>query len=73
MHNNRDEVWTIISGEGKVLIDGNGKNVNIGDTIRIMSGSKHYIEALTDMDIIEIQIGNEINVNDKVKFPLDDM
>ena len=73
MHNNRDEVWTIISGEGKVLIDGNGKNVNIGDTIRIMSGSKHYIEALTDMDIIEIQIGNEINVNDKVKFQLDDM
>lgn len=70
MHNYRNEVWTVVFGKGKVLVDGIEKILYAGDVIAIAAGCKHTIEAITGLDIIEVQIGNEISVNDKVKFPM---
>lgn len=74
MHNMREEVWTIVSGSGKAIIDGIERILQAGDVITIAIGCKHTIEAITPLDIIEIQLGGEINVKDKVKFasPLKD-
>ena len=33
------------------------------------AGRKHTIIAETELKIIEVQLGKEINVNDKHKFP----
>ena len=69
MHNEREEVWTIVAGTGKVIIDGTEKILQKGDVITIEAGCRHTIEAITALDIIEVQLGNEIYVGDKVKFP----
>lgn len=66
-HKRRDEVWTVISGKGIVVVDGNKMNVSSGDVIRMPKGSKHTVKAITELKIMEVQIGTEIRVDDKVK------
>lgn len=71
MHNNREEVWTVTSGRGRAIIDGVEQILNVGDVVKIAIGCKHTIEALTALDMIEVQLGDDISVADKVKFPVD--
>lgn len=70
-HEFRDEVWTIIYGEGRTVVDGIECKVNAGDVITINSGCKHTIIADTELHVIEVQLGSEINAHDKQKFDLD--
>lgn len=70
-HGFRDEVWTIIYGEGRTVVDGIERKVNAGDVVTINSGCKHTIIADTELHVIEVQLGSEINVHDKQKFDLD--
>lgn len=67
MHNYREEVWTIVFGEGKTIIDGFEQLVKTGDVIRIPVGCKHTVEAISTLDVVEVQIG-EISVADKIKY-----
>lgn len=67
-HSRRDEVWTIISGEGRTIIDGIEKPVKVGDVITMKAGTKHTIIADTKLQIIEVQLGKEIDVADKQKY-----
>ncbi len=71
MHNYREEVWTVVSGKGKAVVDGMEQMLRTGDVIMIAAGCKHTVEALSDLDIIEVQLGDEISISDKIKFPLD--
>lgn len=71
MHIYREEVWTVISGKGKTIVGGMEHLLRTGDVITIAAGCKHMVEALTDLDIIEVQLGEEISVTDKIKFPLE--
>ena len=70
MHNYREEVWTVVSGEGKSIVDGMEQMLRAGDVITIAAGCKHTVEAITALDIVEVQIGDEISVTDKIKFDL---
>ena len=70
-HASRDEIWNIVSGQGEVIVDEEVRKVCKGDVVSIKSGNKHMIKATTGMEIIEIQMGKEISVNDKCKFKLD--
>lgn len=70
-HEHRDEVWTIISGEGKTVVDGMEQSVKAGDVITMERGCRHAIYANTEMTLIEVQLGKEINVDDKIKYELD--
>lgn len=69
-HERRDEIWNIISGNGIVFIDGIKQHVKIGDVIKIPAGCKHIIIAENDMQIIEVQLGKDISINDKRKHKL---
>lgn len=69
MHNYREEVWTVVSGKGKAIVDGMEQILRTGDVITIAAGCKHMVEAIEDLDIIEVQLGDEISVSDKIKFP----
>lgn len=71
-HERRDEVWTIISGKGIVVTDGMKITVGSGDVVRMPKGCKHTIAAITELKVMEVQIGKEIRVEDKVKLPLPD-
>lgn len=66
-HERRDEVWTIISGKGRTIIDGFEQVVKSGDTIKIQVGCKHTIIADTQLKVIEVQLGRDISVRDKIK------
>ena len=68
MHHHRDEVWTVVSGNGVVTIDGRKQDVKAGDVVTVKAGSKHMVEAVTNLDIVEVQIGKEISADDKEKF-----
>lgn len=70
-HRNRDEVWVVISGEGKTVVDGMEQHVNTGDVITMSAGCRHTIFAESELKLIEVQLGEDINVNDKQKFELE--
>lgn len=67
-HSVRSEIWNIISGTGKVCINGEHKAVKAGDVIQIPVNTRHSIKAYEKMEIIEIQLGEAIKVDDKSKY-----
>lgn len=67
-HERRDEVWTIVAGTGKTIVDGMEQPVTSGDVITIQAGCKHTIIADTELKVIEVQLGKEISVHDKQKY-----
>lgn len=67
-HEQRDEVWTVVAGEGETLIDGMTQTIRPGDVITILAGCKHRVRALTELTIIEVQLGDNITVHDKRKY-----
>ena len=68
-HRERDEVWVVISGTGKTVVDGVEQTVKTGDVITMQAGCRHTVMAETELKLVEVQLGNEINVHDKQKFP----
>ncbi|SFG27159.1 sugar phosphate nucleotidyltransferase [Oribacterium sp. WCC10] len=70
-HNNRDEVWVVISGKGKTIVDGMEQNVKAGDVITMSAGCRHTVIAETELKLIEVQLGEAINAEDKQKFELE--
>ena len=71
-HSRRDEVWTVISGRGRTVVDGMSQEVQVGDVITMAAGCRHTVFAETELKLIEVQLGQEISVSDKQKFELDD-
>ena len=41
-HNKRSEVWTIVEGNGEVIIDGKKNSLKYGDCIKIDKTSQKY-------------------------------
>ena len=70
-HERRNEVWTIVSGEGTVIVDGMSQHVHAGDVVTIQAGCRHTIIADTDLKIVEVQLGKDIDVKDKKKYELE--
>ena len=70
-HDRREEVWTVIEGEGTSVIDGVKKDVHSGDVIVLPIGCKHTIIAKTRLEMIEVQTGTEISASDKIKYEYD--
>lgn len=70
-HSRRDEVWTVISGTGRTIVDGMEQPVQAGDVVTMQAGCRHTIIADTELKLIEVQLGKEISVHDKQKFPLE--
>ena len=68
IHNNREEMWTIVDGEGIVVIDGQRRNVSRGDVVAIKKGQKHAIKALSDLQIVEVQMGDHLVEEDIIRF-----
>ncbi|MEB2289976.1 sugar phosphate nucleotidyltransferase [Priestia megaterium] len=67
-HNLRDEVWTIVRGEGELALDDYIRRVKAGDIIHLPAGKKHGIHALTDLEFIEVQTGKVISNEDSIRL-----
>ena len=70
-HKNRDEVWVVLSGTGKTIVDGYEQTVKAGDVITMNAGCRHTVIATTELKLIEVQLGESISVTDKQKFELE--
>ena len=69
-HDRRDEVWMVISGSGRTFVDGMEQFVKTGDVITMEAGCKHTVFADSKLQLIEVQIGKNISVDDKHKYEL---
>ena len=70
-HEHRDEVWTVMSGMGSVIIDGMQRMVRPGDVVTMPAGCKHTLIAETKLSVIEVQLGKDISVDDKKQYDLE--
>lgn len=70
-HEKRDEVWNVIAGRGKTIVDGMEQPVQAGDVITMEAGCRHTVIAETELKMIEVQLGKEISVHDKKKYEME--
>lgn len=63
-HQERDEIWTVLSGNGELILEGNKMILTPGKAICIRKNQRHAIKALSDFEYIEMHIGNSIGNED---------
>ena len=63
-HEQRNETWTILTGEGSVILNDQVFDVAAGSIIEIPTGTKHALKASTDMELIEVQQGSVLSEDD---------
>ena len=70
VHAHLDVVGTFVNVTGKLVLDGKVTDIKNGDVVYIRKGQKHAVRALTDLDFIEVQIGEYLQENDIKRFNL---
>lgn len=70
-HEHREEIWTVVEGSGKTIVNDVETSISTGDVIKIPKGARHTIIADTNLKVIEVQVGEGISVDDKVKYTFD--
>lgn len=70
-HKHRDEVWVVLAGNGETVVDGYRSKIKAGDVITMNAGCRHTVIAETELKLIEVQLGDSINVDDKQRFELE--
>ena len=67
-HSFRSETWVVVSGKGILTVDDVDSVASPGSVITISKESRHSILAATDMEFIEVQLGEgEIEEEDIVR------
>ena len=70
-HEHRDEVWNVIDGSGRTIVDGMEQPIGPGDVITMSAGCKHTVIAGSKgLKLIEVQLGAQISAADKKKFAM---
>ncbi|WP_400243853.1 sugar phosphate nucleotidyltransferase [Niallia sp. JL1B1071] len=70
-HKLRDEVWTIVKGEGELILDNSITRVKAGDVVHLPAGKKHGVRAITELEFIEVQTGSSISNQDVHRIAYD--
>ncbi len=60
VHQNRSEVWTVLSGKCIITINDRAHEAFAGDTYSVPAGVKHGLFAVTDTEVLEVQVGKEL-------------
>lgn len=71
LHHLRDEVWTIIDGEGIFVLDDKVRTVTRGDVLYIKKEQKHAMASRVGVEFIEVQLGTELIEEDIERLPWD--
>jgi len=69
-HENRKEIWTIIKGSGVLFLNDEKREVSVGDVIKISEREKHGIQAINDLEMIEVQLGNPLIEEDIIRLQI---
>lgn len=63
-HQHRTEIWTFTEGVGELILNDVVKEVHRGDVAIISPMMKHAIKGMTELHIIEVQIGDKLTEDD---------
>jgi mannose-6-phosphate isomerase-like protein (cupin superfamily) len=68
-HNQREEHWIVVSGSGRLELNGETKNIKVGDYIFVPIQYKHRITGGNyGIMIVEVQLGKTCNEEDIVRI-----
>lgn len=67
-HESRNEIWTIIEGQGIFVQNDQIYKVKPGDVLKIEKKDKHAIRAVSDLTMIEVQLGSPLIEEDIVRI-----
>ena len=69
-HQFKTIIWTVISGSGYFLFNGEIKVVKAGDSVTIKENQLYSVKAIDELHIIEVQVGKELTEEDieRVEF-----
>ncbi len=69
-HERRDESWTVTRGEGIATLDDQEIKLTPGCSLEMVAGVKHTVRntGSEPLELIEVQLGSEIDVRDKIKW-----
>lgn len=69
-HRYRSEVWILVSGIGIAVVDGDERQVTIGDVVEIPIGSQHRMlnPSSNSLVFIEVQQGSSLDESDIVRI-----
>lgn len=70
-HNLRDEVWTIVKGDGELILDNSITRVKAGDVVHLPAGKRHGVRAISELEFIEVQTGSGISREDVNRISYD--
>ena len=63
-HKHRTEIWTFTEGIGELILDGKVTKMQRGDVAIIKPGMNQAIKGITELHIIEVQVGDELTEDD---------
>lgn len=67
-HAFRDEVWTVVSGEGEAVVGGEVSPLCPGSVVAVKAGEMHAMRALSGLRVIEVQLGDPLDEGDIERF-----
>lgn len=69
-HARRAERWVVVRGTARVTLDGNDRDVVLGDAVHIPVGTAHRVENAGDETLvfIEVQTGDYLGEDDIVRL-----
>lgn len=67
-HAHRAEMWVIANGEGEVVQNEEVTHVKVGDSVRIEPMQMHSARAITELHIMEVQVGWPLVEEDVERF-----
>jgi len=70
-HNFRDEVWTVVSGQGEAIVEDRLVPLSAGDVLKVPKLSKHSLRARSNLEIVEVQTGTRLIEEDIVRLTQD--
>ena len=74
-HKERDEIWTILSGTGELILEGTRIPLGPGKAVCIRKNQRHAVKALQDFEYIEIHVGTSVGNEDinRITFNWDEI
>jgi mannose-1-phosphate guanylyltransferase len=67
-HKLRDEIWVVTDGEADFALEGDVRRITSGSAFTIPKSAKHAVRAVSDTNIIEVQIGELLVEDDIIKY-----
>ncbi|ASS67449.1 MULTISPECIES: sugar phosphate nucleotidyltransferase [unclassified Paenibacillus] len=64
LHERKEEVWTVLAGTGRFMLEDQIYTVGPGDVMRFPPGARHGVKAVTELLCMQVEIGDVLDEKD---------